>query len=350
MVAIHHHKAHPMIKRLFTLALPLISLAVCLPSTGEAKPTRNTAATGTAPKAAAIPENYLPTPFGFYVSDKCYIRLEADEEIVGTQIYSAKHNAYKDVQQCEHPAYNRDGTLYIPHADFINTASGNHDLIVYGRAPAANVINNAAFFLHRSNLAAPATIKDQTLYYATGATGSFDGIYSFFGWNIPHHPKQWAYGMMLPSLKGNVIAKTGAYADASRLSPLVSGGRRLQDPYTYLSYITATPDTKLLNTNYISKPNLTMGTAFSLQTFGVTSCDMLPGTGEADGTFEIEFVNSGGINDYITEFENYSSDLCNMKVTRINRSRGFNYHNSFVLSYDKATAKGRSAIITYTTK
>jgi len=339
------------------LAIPLLSLALIMPGASEAAPSPGAKARFPV-RPTNIPADYVPTPFGLYVSSKCVIFLGPNDQIPGlgfviseTQgILQPDNSTYKPVPACTLPRYNRDGSIY-KGTDLMDTSNGNHDLVIsYESAAPLNMTTRFTYpplGFSPSPYPIPKNISGQTIFLTDGMTNGNDGWLQFWAFNMqaPQFSPTWRTGSAFANINGNVIIildwssnwpnyMVNFYMTNDTGQGLAEGMYRGAPRFG----AQGTPWTQYDSEIFLSKYTL-----ISMQAFNVTSCDMLPDTTKLQG--DTKFLNSNTRRvDYASPTV-WSSGLCNLSATASQNTAT----PEFTIAYDTSPApKGRSAKITYT--
>jgi len=339
----------------------LLALATLLPFAAESAPIRQSPASVRAQftgKPSTVPDDYVPTPMGLYVSSKCVITLPYPQ---GGTINLAPEGILQDdgtrkpIPACNLPRYNRDGSPYVANGDVMDSATGNHDLLISAPSGAStNVLSNLAEPTIPVPL--PAKVAGQTIYFTTAMSAGANAAINFLGFNMPGHANTWVAGVAVADYYGNVILNLsentyqpskGRWYAANDKGAATSNTTRAnfqQDILThYNGYISRF-------INYYTYDLLENNTVFSIQTFGVTSCDMLPPLDSIPGQYSVSpFYGNQPVT---VSPKVWSNGLCNMTGTADPGvfSSGSSFSN-YLVKYDASTApQGRSATITFNAK
>ena len=340
------------------LAIPLLSLALIMPGVSEAAPSPGAKARFPV-RPTNIPADYVPTPFGLYVSSKCVIFLGRENEIPNFGFIISydrgimqPDRTYKPVPACTLPRYNRDGSIY-KGAELMDTSTGNHDLIIsYESAmPVAMDTNLTYPPLASSNppFPAPKTILDQTIFLTNGMTSGNAGWLQFWAFNMqapqdwPPLNYSWRTGSAFPNINGNVIIVFDRASGWLGNTNFAIGNDTEQgraDGMYRGQPIFNVQGTAW--TQYYSPTLLSKNTLLSMQAFNVTSCDMLPDTTKILGN--AQFITKFTRNADPVSPTVWSSGLCNLAATTSQNTS----NPQFTITYDTSpTPKGRSAKITF---
>lgn len=329
-----------MIRLVLQLALLLVSAALVMgaseDATANAKP-RNFA------KPASVPADYVPTPLGLYVSPQCIITLNTDDAATVTKDQTGSmYGPLTSIPTCSLPRYNRDGTKYQQGDDLMDASSGNHDVIVSYDAPVAS--NLSSQLGGSPHIPLPTNLSGQTIFLTAALTERGKGWLQFLGFNMPGFKDTWTAGTAIADVQGNVIIQIAnkKTTDYNLSSSLVNDRYIQSNSSMYRGNVIYT-DKRSSGMNYNEDAMLSNNILFSIQTFGVTSCDMLPPSGELSGNYMITPPGSGALT--VTP-KTWTSGLCNLKA-----STGGQGTSTFNVKYDtEQQPKERSAKITYTTK
>jgi len=339
----------------------LLALTTFLPFAAESAPVRQSPASVRAQftgKPSTVPDDYVPTPMGLYVSSKCVITFTHPAGEGGTINLAPEgilqaDGTRKPIPACNLPRYNRDGSPYVANGDVMDSATGNHDLLISAPSGAStNVFSKLAGPTIPVPL--PAKVAGQTIYFTTAMSAGANAAINFLGFNMPGHANTWVAGVAVADYYGNVIlnlsentyrASKGMWYAANDKGTVASNtttkAKFQQDILThYKGYISNF-------INYYTADLLNNNTIFSIQTFGVTSCDMLPPLDSIPGQYAVSpFYGNPAVT---VSPKVWSNGLCNMTGTADPGvfSSGSSFSN-YLVKYDASTApQGRSATITF---
>lgn len=346
-------------KLLLNIVLPLLSLALILPASREA-------AAGTGPKArssarpASVPADYVPTPFGLYVSPKCIITLnKTDEFAPGSFAVNDKYgivlsaDTFKPIPPCNLPRYNRDGSPYQQGADLMDGSTGNHDLIVSAKSDVPAYMTSTLEQME-DFFEAPGNVSGQIIFLTAAIAGRAKGWFQFYGFNMPGHENRWQMGTAISDVHGNVVQQFSnvKYSDYKpKLKFSIDNDRynKLTPPSSEYRGSISYNDQSSVGLNYGTDDMLSNNIMLSLQTFGVTSCDMLPFSGKISGVASFQKAGPPFGKQLDVTPTTWSSGLCKLKAT----TQPDALSQNFTVTYDTMPPidpQARSATITYTTK
>lgn len=332
-----------MLKFISKLALSLFSVALMLPGAGEVSANANTKTRNFA-RPTSVPADYVPTPLGLYVSSKCVLTLPAAEAVLVTKTgMGPSSGPLASIPHCSLPRYNRDGSEYQQGANLMDESSGNHDVIISYDAPVPANLSSQLGGAPR--IAIPTNISGQTIYLTAALTKREKGWFQFLAFNMPGFKNVWIAGTAIADIQGNVIIQTATPGhDGSDFTSFIIANDLIKNSTgsVYRGAVNYS-GTKTAWMNYQENTMLSDSVLFSMQTFGVTSCDMLPPSGKISGNAVI--LNSDS-NPLTINPTTWSSGLCNLKATTGNPGS-----NNFSVTFDtNQKPQGRSATITYITK
>jgi len=337
------------------LVLPLLSFSLILPGVSEA----SSGAGAKTPLPENIPADYVPTPMGLYVSPKCVIYLFPPEGASGYRISKTAgirqpDGTYTPIPACTLPRYNRDGSLYQEGVELMSASGGNHDLIISFKGPEDVGITTNFSQPHITDIAllpVPRNISGQTIFLTSGMSNRGDGIFSFLAFNMrvarPYQylssesgRNEWRAGAALANVNGNVIMVMDAPSSSGmgNMFLLDRGLRGEEREYVGMTYFPPQGTPFLTYDTPLLLPQKTM---ISMQTFNITSCDMLPDAKKIFGNSVISLPGSL----FTTSSTVWSSGLCNLAATASQNTS----NPEFKITYDTSpTSKGKSAKITFT--
>jgi len=338
----------------------LLALATFIPFAAESAPAKHSPASARTQftgKPSTVPDDYVPTPMGLYVSSKCVITITETSSPYSSINLAPEgilqgDGTRKPIPVCNLPRYNRDGSPYVAGGDVMDSATGNHDLLISAPSGAStNVLSKLS--KPTVPLPPPAKIAGQTIYFTTAMSANKDAAINFLAFNMPGHANTWAAGVAVADYYGNVILNfaTNTYQtskgiwyaanDKGTALDKTTSATFQQDILThYNGYIS-----KFVN--YYTDNLLNNNTIFSIQTFGVTSCDMLPPLDSIPGQYAVSpFYGNPAIS---VSPKIWSNGLCNMAGTVDPGVFGnASTFSNYLVKYDTSTAStGRSAKITF---